>query len=72
MTHNLAEPIPGAPEIAQGQALAPAIEHAITALRAFERHSGALAPHFAYGDLSKPDYTRAHLMHFSNHWTQLA
>jgi hypothetical protein len=72
MTHSLSEPIPGAPEIAQGQALGPAIDHAIAALQAFERHAGALAPHFAYGTLTKPDYARAHLMHLANHWAEVA
>lgn len=72
MSHSLSEPIPGAAEIAQGQPLAPAIDHAIAALQAFERHTGALAPHFAYGALDKPAYTRAHLMHFANHWTEAA
>ena len=72
MTHNLSEPIPGAPDIAQGQPLGPAIDHAIAALQAFERHDGALAPHFAYGALAKPAYTRAHLMHLANHWAEAA
>ena len=72
MAHSLNEPIPGAPEIAQGQPLGPAIDHAIAALQAFDRHAGALAPHFAYGALSKPDYTRAHLMHLANHWAEAA
>jgi Protein of unknown function (DUF1569) len=72
MTHNLAEPIPGASDIPQGQPLAPAIDHAIAALQAFERHSGALAPHFAYGTLDKAAYTRAHLMHLANHWAEVA
>jgi hypothetical protein len=72
MTHNLSEPIPGAPDIAQDQPLGPAIDHAIAALQAFERHAGALAPHFAYGALAKPAYTRAHLMHLANHWNEAA
>jgi Protein of unknown function (DUF1569) len=72
MTHNLAEPIPGAPGIAQGQPLGPAIDHIVAALQAFERHAGALAPHFAYGTLDKPAYTRAHLMHLANHWAEVA
>ncbi|MBC8058511.1 MAG: DUF1569 domain-containing protein, partial [Rhizobiales bacterium] len=67
MSHDVAEAIPGAHEIAQGQPLAPAIDRAIAALRAFDRHEGALAPHFAYGALDKPAYTRAHLMHLANH-----
>jgi len=72
MTHSLSEPIPGAPDIAQGQPLAPAIDHAVAALQAFERYAGPLAPHFAYGTLTKPDYARAHLMHLANHWAEAA
>jgi Protein of unknown function (DUF1569) len=72
MTHNLAEPIPGAPDIAQGQPLGPAIDHIGAALQAFDRHAGVLAPHFAYGALDKPAYTRAHLMHLANHWAEAA
>ena len=72
MTHKLSEPIPGAPDIAQGQPLAPAIDHIAGALQTFERHAGALMPHFAYGTLGKSDYTRAHLMHLANHWVELA
>jgi hypothetical protein len=71
MSHSLTEPIPGAPDIAQGQPLAPAVDRAIAALLAFERHTGALQPHFAYGELSKDDYRRAHLMHFANHWQEV-
>jgi hypothetical protein len=72
MTHSLNEPIPGAPDIAPGQPLLSAIDHAMSALQAFERHSGTLAPHFAYGALDKPAYTRAHLMHLANHWAEAA
>lgn len=72
MRHNLAEPIPGAPAIEPGQPLGPAIEHAVAALQAFERHQGPLAPHFAYGDLDKARYLHAHLLHFSDHWQRVA
>ena len=72
MTHNLSEPIPGAPDIAQGQPLDAAIDHAMAALQAFDHHAAALAPHFAYGALDKPDYARAHLMHLANHWSEAA
>ena len=70
MSHDLSEPIPGAPPIAQGQALAPAVDHAIAALRAFDAHTGVLQPHFAYGTLDKRAYLRAHLMHLENHWNE--
>ncbi|HZT56441.1 MAG TPA: DUF1569 domain-containing protein, partial [Burkholderiaceae bacterium] len=55
-----------------GQPLGPALERAIAALRAFDAHAGALQPHFAYGALDKPAYTRAHLMHLANHWNEAA
>ena len=71
MAHGLDEPIPGAPDIAQGQPLAPAVDHALAALQAFDRHTGTLAPHFAYGSLDKAAYARAHLMHLANHWSLL-
>lgn len=72
MSHSLSEPIPGAPDIAQDQPLVPAIEHLVSALRTFEQHGGALAPHFAYGALDKAAYARAHLMHLANHWAEVA
>jgi hypothetical protein len=68
MNHGLEEPIPGAPAIASGQPLSSGVEHLMDAWRRFEKYGGTLAPHFAYGALSKPEYTRAHLMHLANHW----
>ena len=72
MSHSLAEPIPGAPAIEASEALDAAIARALKSLRDFEAHSGPLAPHFAYGALDKTQYTRAHLMHLANHWTEVA
>jgi len=66
MHHDLAEPIPGAPEL-QAVDLAQAAQRLEIALGDFERHTGALAPHFAYGELDKPQYARAHLMHLADH-----
>ncbi len=71
MDHGLAEAIPGAPPIAAGAALDAAIQRAMKSLRDFEAHSGALAPHFAYGALDKAQFTRAHLMHLANHWAEV-
>jgi hypothetical protein len=71
MRHALDAAIPGAPDIAQGLPLAAAVERATAALRAFEGYTGSLQPHFAYGDLDKPAYTRAHLMHLADHWQAL-
>jgi hypothetical protein len=68
MSHGLDAPIPGAPDIAQGLPLAPAVARAAAALRAFDAHRGPLQPHFAYGALTKAAYTQAHLMHLADHW----
>lgn len=72
MSHSLSEPIPGAPDIAAGQALDAAVDRLGASLRAFDAHTGALAPHFAYGALDKADYLHAHLMHLANHWQEMA
>jgi Protein of unknown function (DUF1569) len=71
MGHTLSEPIPGAPALDAQAELAPAIARALAALKRFEAHSGALMPHFAYGELDKTQYTRAHLMHLANHWSEV-
>ena len=68
MTHGLDDPIPGGTPINDRQPLAPAVDHLAAALAAFERHTDALAPHFAYGPLDKPACARAHLMHLADHW----
>ena len=70
MSHSLTEPIPGAPALDAKVALKDSVRRLLDALAAFEAWSGALRPHFAYGELDKAQYTRAHLMHLANHWTQ--
>ncbi|MFN7665729.1 MAG: DUF1569 domain-containing protein [Inhella sp.] len=71
MSHNLTEPIPGAPALSTQQPLDASVQRLLDALAAFEAWGGPLRPHFAYGDLDKAQYTRAHLFHIANHWTQL-
>lgn len=71
MSHDLQEPIPGAPALDAQQSLKTAVQRLLDAMQAFSSHKGALRPHFAYGELSRADYQRAHLMHLANHWTQL-
>lgn len=38
---------------------------------AFDSYGGALAPHFAYGQLGKLEYERAHALHFFNHLLEI-
>jgi Protein of unknown function (DUF1569) len=71
MSHSLTEPIPGAPALDAMVSLKDGVQRLLDALDLFEQHQGALQPHFAYGELDKAQYTRAHLMHLANHWAQL-
>lgn len=70
MSHSLTEPIPGAPALEPPTALDAALARLNKALGDFGRFDGPLQPHFAYGKLSKPQYSRAHLMHLADHWTE--
>jgi Protein of unknown function (DUF1569) len=72
MSHPLDQPIPGAPSLDGERDLAAAVQRLTSAIDAFDTHAGALQPHFAYGDLDKPGYARAHLMHIAEHWSQIA
>ncbi|HEY1130030.1 MAG TPA: DUF1569 domain-containing protein [Roseateles sp.] len=71
MSHDLAEPIPGAPALDASQALRTSVNRLLEVMDAFAKFNGTLRPHFAYGELTKPQYERAHLMHLANHWTQI-
>jgi hypothetical protein len=70
MSHDLSEPIPGAPALDAAHSLKDAVNRLLAAMDAFAEFSGTLRPHFAYGELTKAQYERAHLMHLANHWTQ--
>lgn len=67
MRHPLTEPIPGAPAIAASGDTQAALERLLVALDTFAAHEGGLAPHFAYGQLSKDEYAQAHTMHIRDH-----
>jgi hypothetical protein len=67
MTHDLGEPIPGAPALDAAAAASPAMERLEASMRDFLRWTGPLRPHFAYGALTKPEYERAHALHLANH-----
>ncbi len=71
MWHQLSEDIPGAPMIANGQHQQAALARLRQAFIDFEHYSGELAPHFAYGKLTKAEYERAHVMHLYNHLQEI-
>ena len=68
MSHNLAEPIPGAPALdASTPDASAALARLRKAVQDFAAHAGPLQPHFAYGALSRAQYEQAHAMHLANH-----
>jgi hypothetical protein len=67
MSHDLVEPIPGAPALVQSGEWTPQALRLRLAVQRFQAHTGALQPHFAYGALDYTQYTAAHVMHIANH-----
>lgn len=67
MSHDLSEPIPGAPSLVGENDDALALARLKRALADFAAWSGPLRPHFAYGELDKAQYELAHAMHLANH-----
>lgn len=66
MRHGLEEPIPGAPSL-QEMPTPVAIFRLRAAIERYAAHEDPLHPHFAYGQLDRESYTRAHLMHIADH-----
>jgi len=71
MRHSLNEPIPSVPILNKNVDSIIALNRLKRALIEFERYQGKLAPHFAYGDLSKKEYESAHVMHLYNHLQEI-
>ena len=71
MAHGLNEAIPGAPSLKLNADTHGAYQRFRESMLAFEEFQGQLAPHFAYGSLTKVEYERAHAMHFYNHLDEI-
>jgi hypothetical protein len=71
MSHDLAEPIPGAPSLANETDLDSALARLRQSVDDFERSQEPLQPHFAYGSLGKSEYELAHAMHLANHFSAI-
>ncbi len=69
MTHDLGEPIPGAPALAEKGSIEEAVARMTRAAENFSQWTRPLQPHFAYGELSKAEYEQAHAMHLANHFS---
>jgi Protein of unknown function (DUF1569) len=70
MTHSLSEPILGAPSLDPDADPQKSLERLLRAITAFHDWSGALKPHFAYGELDRKNYELAHAMHIADHVSQ--
>jgi hypothetical protein len=71
MTHGLNELIPGAPDFTANIDTDIALNRLKQALIAFGNYQSDTAPHFAYGELTKPQYEMAHVMHLYNHLEEI-
>lgn len=72
MHHALNEAIPGAALVTLNNAnILSSLTRLSEALITFQQFQGELAPHFAFGELSKSDYEIAHALHFYNHLTEI-
>lgn len=67
MSHNLLEAIPGAATLDANAATAHALAALRTSIDNFQKFTGLLQPHFAYGALNRVEYEKAHAMHIANH-----
>lgn len=71
MHHGLNEGIPGASIIEPQGQVNQALVRLIKAFNDFKAFNRPLAPHFAYGELSKHEYELAHVMHLYNHLQEI-
>lgn len=70
MTHNLSEPFPGVNPVSKyGDTLSEIVRFSKNLRLFLKTHQ--LAPHFVFGELSKEQYVRAHVMHINDHFSEL-
>ena len=69
---NLDEAIPGAPALIAGVPNDVAMAELIAEIGQFIAWQGELAPHFAYGNLTKAQYYNAHYLHIQNHLSEIS
>ena len=70
LSHNLAEQIPGVPEIEASkdpEAISKSIDRLANAFTKLGTATEGFQEHFAYGPLTIPQQKMAHILHFYNH-----
>lgn len=71
MRHPLDEVIPGAPVLQADVPNDVALRELMYELQQFINWQGELAPHFAYGSLTKAQYYSAHYLHLQSHLAEI-
>lgn len=71
MQHPLDDVIPGAPELQADVPNDVALRELMYELQQFINWQGELAPHFAYGSLTKAQYYSAHYLHLQSHLAEI-
>ncbi|MCB1142838.1 MAG: DUF1569 domain-containing protein [Leptospiraceae bacterium] len=71
MSHNLSDPIPGAPILESQKDFHPALDTLISSIDRFLQWDKKLSPHFVYGEVEKGDYNRIHAMHIADHLSEI-
>lgn len=74
LSHDLADPIPGAPAIPTSGDMAAAFARLFAGFDAFEAavsRNAPLMPHFAYGAVAPVDYARLQAFHIAQHMEPL-
>lgn len=69
MRHNRNEPIPEAPPLVSNGDIQQAFDRLEIMMDVFDKFENQLAPHFAYGELTKKQYEKAHAMHLADHFS---
>jgi hypothetical protein len=67
MRHDTSAPVPGVPPPEPALDAATGLARLEAAIARFDAHQGPVAPHFAYGGVSKGAYEAVHAMHVANH-----
>lgn len=71
MNHDLGAPVPGAPEIPDDGPLEDGFQRLRNAISDFQNFTGALHPHFSYGELTREEWELAHSFHCADHFSSL-
>ncbi|MEM7183207.1 MAG: DUF1569 domain-containing protein [Spirochaetota bacterium] len=67
MSHNLNDPILGAPALTPAESYQPGLQRLLASIRKFQAFTDELKIHFVFGSATKEEYDKLHAMHIANH-----